>query len=59
MARPHGAYPFLRASAPRHPVVLTPHIASGSPEAIAPSFSQFLENTRRFPAGEPLLTPQA
>jgi len=38
-------------------LVLTPHIAGWSPEAIDASVNQFLENARRFFAGEPLLTP--
>ncbi|CAG2156977.1 2-hydroxyacid dehydrogenase [Cupriavidus numazuensis] len=38
-------------------VVLTPHMAGWSPEAIQASVDQFLENARRHFAGEPLLTP--
>jgi len=38
-------------------LVLTPHVAGWSPEAIDASVNQFLENARRFLAGEPLLTP--
>ncbi|MCM5679742.1 2-hydroxyacid dehydrogenase [Schlegelella sp. S2-27] len=38
-------------------VVLTPHVAGWSPEAIDASVSLFLENARRHFAGEPLLTP--
>ncbi|MCY1240503.1 Glycerate dehydrogenase [compost metagenome] len=38
-------------------VVLTPHVAGWSPEAITASVVQFLENARRHFAGEALLTP--
>ncbi|WP_354685388.1 2-hydroxyacid dehydrogenase [Cupriavidus necator] len=38
-------------------VVLTPHVAGWSPEAITASVMQFLENARRHFAGEGLLTP--
>jgi lactate dehydrogenase-like 2-hydroxyacid dehydrogenase len=38
-------------------LVLTPHVAGWSPEAIDASVEQFLENGRRHFAGEPLLTP--
>lgn len=38
-------------------VVLTPHVAGWSPEAILASVSQFLENARRHFAGEPLFAP--
>lgn len=38
-------------------VVLTPHMAGWSPEAIVASIDQFLENARRHFAGEPLLAP--
>lgn len=38
-------------------VVLTPHMAGWSPEAIDASFNQFLANAARHAAGEPLLTP--
>lgn len=38
-------------------VVLTPHVAGWSPEAITASVMQFLENARRHFAGEVLLTP--
>ncbi|SPA29886.1 2-hydroxyacid dehydrogenase [Cupriavidus taiwanensis] len=38
-------------------VVLTPHVAGWSPEAIGASVAQFLENARRHFAGEPVLTP--
>ena len=38
-------------------VVLSPHVAGRSPEAEAATLTMFLENTRRYQAGEPLLTP--
>ncbi len=38
-------------------VVLTPHVAGWSPEAINASVQQFLENSRLHFAGEPVLTP--
>ncbi|MDR3399774.1 MAG: 2-hydroxyacid dehydrogenase [Pandoraea sp.] len=38
-------------------VVLSPHVAGRSPEAEAATLAMFLENTRRYQAGEPLLTP--
>ncbi len=38
-------------------VVLTPHMAGWSPQAIAASVRQFLENSRLHFAGEPVLTP--
>ncbi|KWR74716.1 2-hydroxyacid dehydrogenase [Cupriavidus sp. IDO] len=38
-------------------LVLTPHVAGWSPEAITTSVMQFLENARRHFAGEALLTP--
>ncbi|MGH6780705.1 MAG: NAD(P)-dependent oxidoreductase, partial [Sphingomonadaceae bacterium] len=38
-------------------VVLTPHVAGWSPEAITASVTQFLENARRHFAGEGVLTP--
>ncbi|MNT72958.1 (S)-sulfolactate dehydrogenase [compost metagenome] len=38
-------------------VVLTPHVAGWSPEAVTASVMQFLENARRHFAGEVLLTP--
>lgn len=38
-------------------VVLTPHVAGWSPEAIDASVRQFVENSRRHFAGEPVLTP--
>jgi lactate dehydrogenase-like 2-hydroxyacid dehydrogenase len=38
-------------------VVLTPHMAGWSPEAVLASVSQFLENARRHFAGEPLFAP--
>jgi lactate dehydrogenase-like 2-hydroxyacid dehydrogenase len=38
-------------------VVLTPHVAGWSPEAIFASVSQFVENARRHFAGEPLVAP--
>ncbi|SOZ37870.1 2-hydroxyacid dehydrogenase [Cupriavidus neocaledonicus] len=40
-------------------VVLTPHVAGWSPEAIAASVAQFLENARRHFAGQQVLTPVA
>jgi lactate dehydrogenase-like 2-hydroxyacid dehydrogenase len=38
-------------------VVLTPHLAGRSPEAITASVDHFLENAKRYFAGEPVLTP--
>ncbi len=38
-------------------VVLTPHVAARSPEAIDASVRQFQENSRLHFAGEPVLTP--
>lgn len=38
-------------------VVLTPHVAGWSPEAIAASFTLFFTNLRRHLAGEDVLTP--
>lgn len=38
-------------------VVLTPHVAGWSPEAMQSMVDKFLENARRLYAGEPLLTP--
>ena len=38
-------------------VVLTPHLAGRSPEAITASVDCFLENAKRHFAGEPVLTP--
>lgn len=38
-------------------LVLTPHVAGWSPEAIQLTIDKFLENARRLYAGEPLLTP--
>lgn len=38
-------------------VVLTPHVAGWSPEAIDASVRLFIDNARRHFAGEPLLTP--
>lgn len=38
-------------------VVLTPHVAGWSPEAMQLMVDKFLENARRLYAGEPLLTP--
>ncbi|RIQ57848.1 2-hydroxyacid dehydrogenase [Bordetella avium] len=38
-------------------IVLTPHVAGWSPEAVQRTIDKFLENARRFYAGEPLLTP--
>ncbi|WGS53457.1 2-hydroxyacid dehydrogenase [Paraburkholderia sp. D15] len=40
-----------------HNVVLTPHVGGRSPEAIAASVDNFLNNARRHFAGEPVLTP--
>jgi lactate dehydrogenase-like 2-hydroxyacid dehydrogenase len=38
-------------------IVLTPHLAGRSPEAITASVDNFLANARRHFAGEPVLTP--
>ena len=38
-------------------VLLTPHVAGWSPEAIGASFDLFAENLRRHLSGEPVLTP--
>jgi lactate dehydrogenase-like 2-hydroxyacid dehydrogenase len=38
-------------------VVLSPHVGGRSPEALAASVDNFLENARRHFAGEPVLTP--
>lgn len=38
-------------------VVLTPHMAGWSPEAVQASVNQFIENARRHFAGEPLFAP--
>ncbi|AJP59377.1 hydroxyacid dehydrogenase [Pandoraea vervacti] len=38
-------------------VVLSPHVAGRSPEAEAATLTMFLENTRRYLAGEPVMTP--
>ena len=38
-------------------VVLTPHIAGRSPEAMQASVDKFLENAQAFFSGRPLLTP--
>lgn len=38
-------------------VVLTPHIAGWSPESVQATVDLFLENARRWTAGEPVLTP--
>lgn len=38
-------------------VVLTPHVAGWSPEAVLASVNQFIENARRHFAGEPLVAP--
>jgi lactate dehydrogenase-like 2-hydroxyacid dehydrogenase len=38
-------------------LVLTPHVAGWSPEAMQLMVDKFLENARRLYAGEPLLTP--
>lgn len=38
-------------------LVLTPHVAGWSPEAMQSMVEKFLENARRLYAGEPLLTP--
>jgi lactate dehydrogenase-like 2-hydroxyacid dehydrogenase len=40
-----------------HNVVLTPHVGGRSPEAVAASVDNFLENARRHFAGEAVLTP--
>ena len=40
-------------------VVLTPHIAGRSPEAMQASVDKFLANARAFFAGQPVLTPVA
>ena len=38
-------------------VVLTPHVAGWSPEAVQASVDRFLENARRHLAGEAPVTP--
>ena len=38
-------------------VILTPHIAGWSPESVQATIDLFLENARRWEAGEPVLTP--
>lgn len=38
-------------------VILTPHIAGWSPESVQATVDLFLENARRWEAGEPVLTP--
>jgi lactate dehydrogenase-like 2-hydroxyacid dehydrogenase len=38
-------------------VVLTPHVAGWSPEAVQASVDRFLENARRHLAGEPPVSP--
>ncbi len=38
-------------------VVLSPHVAGRSPEAEAATLAMFMENTRRYLAGEPVMTP--
>lgn len=38
-------------------VVLSPHVAGRSPEAEAATLAMFLENARRYLAGEPVMTP--
>ncbi|SNU81829.1 2-hydroxyacid dehydrogenase [Pandoraea sputorum] len=38
-------------------IVLSPHVAGRSPEAEAATLSMFMENTRRYQAGEPVMTP--
>jgi phosphoglycerate dehydrogenase-like enzyme len=38
-------------------VVLTPHVAGWSPEAVDATFRLFLDNSRRHFAGEAVLTP--
>ncbi|SIK62511.1 lactate dehydrogenase-like oxidoreductase [Mycobacteroides abscessus subsp. abscessus] len=38
-------------------IVLTPHVAGASPEAIAATVASFLDNARRHLSGQPLRTP--
>lgn len=38
-------------------LVITPHMGGWSPEAVAQSEQRFIDNARRFLAGEPLLSP--
>ena len=38
-------------------VVLTPHVAGWSPEAVQATVDLFLDNARRHFAGQPLVTP--
>ncbi|HEY0295610.1 MAG TPA: 2-hydroxyacid dehydrogenase [Bordetella sp.] len=38
-------------------VVLTPHVAGNSPEAIAASYQRFIDNAARYFAGQPLISP--
>lgn len=38
-------------------VVLTPHVAGWSPEAVLASVNQFIENARRHFTGAPLVAP--
>lgn len=38
-------------------IVLSPHLAGRSPEAEAATIAMFLENTRRYQAGEAVMTP--
>ncbi len=52
-SEPHP--PAQLVDSPR--VVLTPHVAGRSPEAVTASYRQFLDNATRFFAGEALLTP--
>ncbi|MFT3801509.1 MAG: 2-hydroxyacid dehydrogenase [Burkholderiaceae bacterium] len=64
-ARIAGAGLDVYESEPRPPaellafpnVLLTPHVAGWSPEAIEASMRQFIDNARRHLAGEPVLTP--
>jgi lactate dehydrogenase-like 2-hydroxyacid dehydrogenase len=46
-----------QALLPLRNVVLTPHLAGRSPEAITASVDNFLNNAKRHFAGEPVLTP--
>ena len=38
-------------------MILTPHIAGWSPESVQATVDLFLENARRWEAGEAVLTP--
>lgn len=49
------SFPGSLAAAPH--LVVTPHVAGRSPEAGLATISNFIENARRFLAGEALLTP--